>query len=311
MNIRPYTRADAAAVPAFLASCHALENTIVAVSAPAWQSFVATSFNRGARDFALLQADGGNMVGLLMSSRYVEDGERVRNFRIIVHPQWRRQGVGTRFLAHVVAQDPGGDATLQCSAPGTWQAGNAFLKKNGFHTMNLDLEMCRRGAPPDPLPPPRGYTLGPYEATPPNDAAWRALHTDGYRGTHGFHPMTPTDHDAGRAAPGFHMWLAEREGVVCGLCETRATHDGTAGLLESIVVGSKHRGQGLGRVLVVAGLRTLAAQGFEKVDLGVYDDNTSAKALYRSLGFETYAETRTWRRPSLGRYPGPGQAEPG
>jgi mycothiol synthase len=295
--IRPYTDRDAAAIPAFLASCHALDPTIVAVSGASWQGFVAMSFNRGAQDFALAAAADGELVGLLMSSRQEEAGEAIRNFRIIVHPRRRRRGVGTRVLAHVVAQDPEGDAILQCSAPDSWLAGNAFLAEHGFRTMNLDLEMCRRGQPPASVRPPREYMLRAYEATVSDDEAWRRLHADGYRGTHGFHPMTPADPETARAAPGFHLWLAEQRGVVCGLCETRSTHDGTAGLLESVVVGSGHRGKGLGRALVVAGVRTLAAQGFDKVDLGVYDDNTRAKALYRSLGFETYAETRTWRRP--------------
>jgi len=296
VKIRPYTNADGQAVPAFLASCHGLDDTIVAVSPGMWKSFTAMSYNHGARDFAVMENADGDIVALLMSTRYVQDDTPLRNFRILVHPTQRKQGLGSRLLAHVEAQDPAGDATLQCSAPGTWIAGTAFLQKNGFTAMNVDLEMCRRGAPPPPIEPPAGYVLRPYAQTPSDDDAWRALHIDGYEGTHGFQPMTPADHDAGRAVPGFHMWLAEKDGAVCGLCETIATHDGSGGLLESVVVARAHRGHGLGRVLVVAGLRTLAEQGFEKIDLGVYDDNASAKALYRSLGFETYAETRTWRR---------------
>lgn len=296
MKIRQYTDADAEAVPAFLASCHALDDTIVAVSPGMWKSFTAKPRNHGARDFAVVEDADNDVVALLMSTRYTQDDTVLRNFRIVVHPSKRRQGLGSRLFAYVEAQDPVGDATLQCSAPGTWIVGTAFLEKNGFVAMNVDLEMYRRGPPPPPLEPPVGYTLRPYAQTPSDDTAWRALHDDGYRGTHGFQPMTPSDHEAGRSMPGFHLWLAEKDGAVCGLCETVATDDGSGGLIESVVVGSNHLGRGLGRVLVIAGMHTLAQQGFGKIDLRVYDDNTPAKALYRSLGFETYAETRTWRR---------------
>ncbi len=297
VDIRPYTSADAPAIVSFLASCHALDETIVAVAAPTWASFTAMSFNRGARDFALLETAGGEIAALLMSTRYPDGEATLRNFRIIVHPEQRRQGLGSRVLAYVVAQDPAGDTTLQCSAPGAWVAGSAFLQGNGFTSMNLDLEMCRRGAPPPAFEPPAPYTLRPYNATTSDDEAWRALHTDGYAGTHGFQPMTADDPAAGRSAPDFHMWFAEEGSAVCGLCETSATADGTAGLVESVVVESQHRGNGLGRALVVAGLRTLAGQGYDSVNLGVFDVNVAAKRLYESLGFKTFAETHTWRRP--------------
>ncbi len=295
MDLRPYTVEDADDVAAFLASCHALDETIIAVSPDAWRGFAAMSFNRGARDFALIEDDGA-IVAVLVSTRHPEDDTTLRNFRIFVHPSHRRQGLGARLLAHVEAQDPDREVTLQCSAPARWLVGSAFLEKRGFAPMKIDLEMCRRGPPPAPVKAPAGYTLRPYEKSAANDAAWIALHDDGYTATHGYTQMNASDQETSRSTPGFHLWLAAKDGEVCGLCETQPSQDGSGGLLESVVVHSAHRGRGLGRALVVAGLRTLAEQGFAKVDLGVFDDNASAKGLYHSLGFEIYAETKTYRR---------------
>ncbi len=295
MQIRPYSADDADAAAAFFQACHALDETIVAVSAAAWRHFAAMSFNRGARDFALIE-DDGHIVALLTSTRYPEGDRWLRNFRILVHPRRRRRGLGALLFEHVKGQDPGDDVTLQCSAPATWTAGSVFLEKRGFLKTKVDLEMCRRGPPPDPTDPPAGYSIRPYVPCPEDDAAWIALHADGYAGTHGYVAMSASDPHVSRSAPGFHMWLAEHEGAVCGLCETQPSQDGAGGLLESVVVHSAHRGNALGRALVVAGLRTLAEQGYEKIDLGVYDDNEPAKRLYRSLGFEIYGKTITWRR---------------
>jgi ribosomal protein S18 acetylase RimI-like enzyme len=46
-----------------------------------------------------------------------------------------------------------------------------------------------------------------------------------------------------------------------------------------------HRGRGLGRLLVAFGLAEARRLGGERVELGVYAENTAARALYASFGF--------------------------
>lgn len=56
-------------------------------------------------------------------------------------------------------------------------------------------------------------------------------------------------------------------------------------LIGHCVTGERHRGQGLGRAVLVEGLRRLAVAGYPECELNVVEDNWVAHRLYRSVGF--------------------------
>ena len=64
------------------------------------------------------------------------------------------------------------------------------------------------------------------------------------------------------------------------LCHEPSAH------LEAIVVSPKARGQGLGRRLLVRTEERVKALGAESLTLHVFSNNTRARSLYRSQGFE-------------------------
>jgi ribosomal protein S18 acetylase RimI-like enzyme len=64
--------------------------------------------------------------------------------------------------------------------------------------------------------------------------------------------------------------------VLCG-------HDGRRGLIHHLVAAGSHRRQGLGRALLRAGLRGLAAQGIDKCHLLVFRDNPEGLAFWRAV----------------------------
>src|SRR5208337_1128263 len=65
------------------------------------------------------------------------------------------------------------------------------------------------------------------------------------------------------------------------------------GRIWGVYVRASCRGQGIGRALLLALLQRIKAlPGFEQVNLTVSSRQVAAKALYRSLGFETFGVER-------------------
>jgi mycothiol synthase len=221
----------------------------------------------------------------------------LRHFRILVRPDVRRQGIGTRLLRVVEGQDGG---LQQCNCLASWMAGIAFLEHHGFAPAARSRDMVRDAPAPDPVAPPAGVRLRPYERR--DDAAWIALTEEGYLGTPGYTPLTPADLARFRADESSHLWMAEEGGRVVGLCHT-FLWNGERPFVNSVVVASDVRGRGLGRALTIAGLRTLADAGHTRVELNVRADNAPAVRIYERLGFTTVEEVVTYRRrrPAAGR----------
>jgi mycothiol synthase len=285
VRVQAYTADDSDRVVAFLNACAAGDASLQPITARAWSDYVAQSYNRGGRDFALATSDG-ETVGLVVSYGVGE----LRHFRIHVLPDARRQGIGTRLLRVVEGQDGG---LQQCNCLVSWPAGIAFLEHHGFASAARSCDMVRDAPAPAPVAPPPGVRLRPYEGR--DDAAWTALTDEGYVGTPGYTPLTPADLARFRADPSSHLWIAEEGGRVVGLCHT-FLWNGERPFVNSVVVACAARGRGLGRALTVAGLRTLADSGHTRVELNVRADNAPAVRIYERLGFTTVEEVVTYRR---------------
>lgn len=81
---------------------------------------------------------------------------------------------------------------------------------------------------------------------------------------------------------GFRMaWIGDELG---GFCWTKQ-HNEELGEIYVIAVNPRHRRQGLGRALVLEGMRSLSVRGMSSVMLYVDADNAAGLALYRDLGF--------------------------
>jgi ribosomal protein S18 acetylase RimI-like enzyme len=61
--------------------------------------------------------------------------------------------------------------------------------------------------------------------------------------------------------------------------------DGMHALLEELYVAPGRRGQGLGRSLLEAAMRTAREQGARWIELGTSEDDVAARGLYESAGF--------------------------
>lgn len=96
-----------------------------------------------------------------------------------------------------------------------------------------------------------------------------------------------------RAYPRFVCWLGERAGEAVGtytllLCENLAHPTQPAAIVESVVVASAHRRQGIGTALMQHALAQAAAAGCSKLALSSNLRRREAHAFYEALGFRRH-----------------------
>lgn len=290
VTIRPYAKTDASHVVSIYAATHLNCPTFAPTSEASWRRFTRASFNFGAKDFRVAELDG-TVVAVLASTR-LEEVPPVQNFRTVVHPRARRRGVGTRLLEVVASQAEAGRAMLQSNCNASWQAGATFLERNGFTVASTAIEMRRVNDVTPPINVSLPGMLRPYKAGG-DDADWIRLHQEAYD-----QRLLPEDVADLRQSEGFDMVVLELDGRVAGYCHVCALQGTRWGLVESVVIASDVRGQGLSRSLLKAALAQLAAAGRREVEIRVEAWNAPAVRLYRSFGFEVFDEIRSYRRSS-------------
>jgi mycothiol synthase len=97
-------------------------------------------------------------------------------------------------------------------------------------------------------------------------------------------------------------FLAVRDGEVVGLnfCLLEKPAGAPEGWVHDLGVAPEVRGLGLGRALLLHGVRAMARRGAGRVLLGVDATNARARRLYQRTGFVTTEELRYYRLPLRG-----------
>ncbi|WP_051865002.1 GNAT family N-acetyltransferase [Streptomyces griseus] len=224
-------------------------------------------------------------------------------------PEHRHQGVGSAMLRwaeqriHQLVDRHGTarTAVIGANAAVSEQDATALLLEAGyrrvFSLVELELgdleQLPERGGEL-----PAGIRIGPI-GTGHYRAAWRTV-VDSYAGTRftqewSFQDFVDTaDPTCWRAA-----WNGQ-DMVGVALCSIRR-HDRTVGEVEELSVRTDHRRLGVGRALLLEGLRSLRERGATTARLftGTANPNRSYD-LYESVGFQRQNEYVRYRKP-LGR----------
>jgi mycothiol synthase len=174
------------------------------------------------------------------------------------------------------------------------------LADAGFQRIR-ELHQLRRplgadaGLPPDP-PLPDGAVVRDFRPGI-DDAAWLALNAAAFASHREQGSWTLEDLDARINEPWFDprgFLLAEQDGRLLGFHWTKIHEDGS-GEVYILGVAPQAQGLGLGRALLIRGLRYLASHRCPFVLLYVDGDNTAALHIYERDGFTSYDLDAQWR----------------
>ncbi len=306
--IRPVTLADASALNELLAAAEVVDGTGEHYNLDDVLEDLANPMIDPARDWILVEQDGVVVAHSRLLPRAPADGSVSVALDGTVHPEHRRQGIGSRVLPLMVerarnyVRERGADlravVTAEALTDNTDVASvlgrSGMLPDRWSFAMRADL--TGEGAAPPVLP--SGYTLHTWEAAGHDEL--RDVHNRAFPSHPGF---TPWNEEM------WHQWVAGSRNhrpalslVARGPEDTIASYVHIAeydavteatGVREAYVakVGTleEHRRHGLAGALLQITLERCREDGFDRAALDVDSANpTGALGLYERVGFHTH-----------------------
>jgi mycothiol synthase len=254
---------------------------------------------------------------------FLEEGPEESIFRVrgLVHPGWRRRGLGTRLMTRLEQriQERLGEATNQAIYIDTgtnskFEDRPALFRQMGYSVVRYFFDMERNlrenGEPvelPEPVYPP-GIVVRSMAERPDLRAVWQS--TDEAFRDHWGHTETSLEEweHWTTTAPDYRAewwlvaWDAEKD-EAAGVCLNGIDPDRNErmgrqeGWVHVLGVRRPYRRQGLGRALLLVGMAVLQQEGMVYAMLGVDTENlTGALRLYEGVGFQAVKKYVGYRK---------------
>ncbi len=235
------------------------------------------------------------------------DNRRVADSAILVHPAWRRRGLGSKLAAHLEKRlTEGPDIRTLRTYPDPRQEGaKAFaglwsLSPNlaGAYT-RLSAEITEISLEPEL---PKGFTLLNYRAVDNLATVVEAMNRS-YAGLYGHRTTSEAEFGpllAGMDWDGFFL-LFDPEGRVAGGVSAEVDpvteqHGTSTGHLGSPGVVHEYRSAELYKALLLRGVAYLKARGVVLADLETQGDDPATIHVYEGLGFKVCAEALAYSK---------------
>jgi mycothiol synthase len=232
------------------------------------------------------------------------EGEIAGYFYWRVHPELRNNGLEEELFGWAetrvgdLAREAGVAACIRSMCPDHYAYGREVMERQAYGVVRYFFKMERDLSEPVPDPQlPEGFTLRHVE----NDdeaARWVEMFNASFIDHYDFHPMQVESHlhwlKSPKYRPEHDLIAVAPDGTFAAFCfcwvdpENNARNNRKEGWIEILGTRRGYRKIGLGRAMLLAGLKRLKEDDLEKGVLGVDAENPSgALGLYESAGFKT------------------------
>ncbi len=306
-SLRPMTRADAVAVTDLLAAAEVVDRIEEHYSVEDVHEELDDPMRDPRTDWVLAVA-GDRVVGTCqLRARPPDDGAVRVMIDGVVHPELRRQGIGSALLERMLARAPEyvrerGEQLrpdIACSGPSQDVGLAKILAAHGMVPRRWSFVMLAdlTGSADDVPDLPEDYTLASWEGLDHTEI--RLAHNRAFVGHYGFSPWSEQmwSHWVAHSRafrPALSLVARDQEGAIAAYVQTEEFEgvEAATGVREAYVakVGTlpDHRRRGLAGLLLRRAMRDYREAGYGRAALDVDAENpTGALGVYQRAGFST------------------------
>jgi mycothiol synthase len=238
----------------------------------------------------------GEPTSLIASARVrISPDTHLADANILVHPEWRQRGIGTRLLSKIVLRTNELRAnTIQIFANKVQPDAMKFLEKHGFSAQGAYTELrLSEGTRLPPVIWPFGYTMRTYAEVQNLSTLTEAMNLS-YIPLWGHHEVS--EQEMAAWLPGFNqqglLLVFSEKGRVVGISRVEPSPERTlkngipTGYIDAPGVVPQHRRLDLYRALVLTGIRWLYEQRQKLIEMESWGDKLEVLKMYRELGFK-------------------------